>query len=331
MGALVNVSSGTLGVLGLLDTRLDAPPTTAYLMLGGRCLNDCAFCARARNSKASAMALSRVNWPAHDEREVLAAVIQACATKKIERCCLQVTDSPGYLERVKRIGAEVGRHVALGASVVANADQAGELLQAGLERVGLALDAASEAAYRRVKGGDWAESLAVIEDAAHRFPGRIATHVIAGLGETEEEAVRTIGRLSDWGVTVGLFAFTPVPGTAMEAEAPPPVDSYRRIQVARHLIVCKLAKVADFTFSPDGRIVCFGLAADDLGALLSDGKAFETSGCPGCNRPYYNERPGGPLYNYPRSLTPDEARRAIEEALPQSAAGDSGPERADRS
>ncbi|MCW3977503.1 MAG: radical SAM protein, partial [Candidatus Bathyarchaeota archaeon] len=37
-----------------------------------------------------------------------------------------------------------------------------------------------------------------------------------------------------------------------------------------------------------------------------------TSGCPGCNRPYYNERPGGPLYNYPRQPLPDEIR-AIKE------------------
>ena len=39
---------------------------------------------------------------------------------------------------------------------------------------------------------------------------------------------------------------------------------------------------------------------------------FETSGCPGCNRPYYNERPGGMLYNYPRPLTAAEAAREIE-------------------
>ena len=329
MGTLINVSSGTLGVLGLLDTRLDAPPTTAYLMVGGRCRNDCAFCAQARSSKASALALSRVNWPAREEGEILAAVSHAFATGKIERCCLQVTVSPGYLERVKRIAADIGDRVPLGASVVADADQAGELLEAGLERVGLALDAAGQEAYRRVKGGDQAESLAVIQEAARRFPGRIASHVIVGLGETEEEMVRTICCLDDWGVTVALFAFTPVPGTAMEGQAPPLLDSYRRIQVACHLIVKKLAKVSDFTFSPEGRILFFGLAENELRTLLSDGKAFETSGCPGCNRPYYNERPGGPLYNYPRPLAPAEARQAIEESLSQSAAEGSRLERAE--
>jgi biotin synthase-related radical SAM superfamily protein len=44
-----------------------------------------------------------------------------------------------------------------------------------------------------------------------------------------------------------------------------------------------------------------------------EGEAFETSGCADCNRPYYNEQPGGPLYNYPRPLTSEETQRAIQE------------------
>jgi biotin synthase-related radical SAM superfamily protein len=285
-------------------------------MVGGRCRRDCAFCAQASNSKASAIALSRVNWPSWDEQAVLTAVEQAYATERIVRCCLQATVSAGCLEQVMEIAARMGQRVPLGASVVADADQAGQLLEAGLERVGLSLDAVNEEAYRQVKGGNVAEALSIIEDAAHGFPGRIVTHLMVGLGETEEEMVRTIGRLRDWGVTVALFAFTPIPGTAMEHEPVPPLDSYRRIQAARHLIVHNLATVEQFAFSPVGGIISFGLLEDELRALLGDGKAFETSGCPGCNRPYYNEPPSGPLYNYPRPLTPEETQRAVEEALP---------------
>jgi len=43
------------------------------------------------------------------------------------------------------------------------------------------------------------------------------------------------------------------------------------------------------------------------------GEPFRTSGCPDCNRPFYNERPSGPLYNYPRPLTTEEAARAIQD------------------
>ncbi len=44
--------------------RMDAPPTTAYQMLGERCSRNCAFCTQARESRADAGALSRVSWPA---------------------------------------------------------------------------------------------------------------------------------------------------------------------------------------------------------------------------------------------------------------------------
>lgn len=315
MGTLIKVSSGTLAVLGLLDAHMDAPPNTAYLMAGGRCRRDCAFCAQAANSKASTRALSRVSWPSWDDEQVLAEVEQAYATGRIERCCLQVTVSSGYLECVKEIAALIGQQVPLCASVTADADQVGELLVSGLEKVGLSLDAASEDAHRRVKRGSLAEALDIIEDAARRFPDRIATHLIVGLGETEEEMLRMIGRLGSLGVTIALFAFTPIAGTALERRRPPSLDRYRRIQVAHQLIVHDLADVEDFAFSPQGRITAFGLPENELRASLGDGEAFETSGCPGCNRPYYNEPPSGPLYNYPRPLTPEETQRAIEEAL----------------
>ncbi|MHA1527027.1 MAG: hypothetical protein ACTSQD_08340 [Promethearchaeota archaeon] len=31
-----------------------------------------------------------------------------------------------------------------------------------------------------------------------------------------------------------------------------------------------------------------------------------TSGCPGCNRPFYTSRPSGTIYNFPRALTENE-------------------------
>ncbi len=312
---MIKVSSGTLGVLGLAETWLDAPPTTAYLMVGGRCRRDCAFCAQARSSRASALALSRVTWPQCDEEETLSAVEEAYSKGSIERCCLQVTVGPGNLDRVGAIATRLGRKVPLSVSVVANADQAEDLLEAGVERIGLSLDAVNEEAFHRVKGGNLRASLAVIEEAAHRFPGRVSTHLMVGLGETEEQMVRMIALLHDWEVTPALFAFTPIPGTTMEDQASPSVSSYRRVQIARYLIVNGRVAVEDFAFSPRGQVVSFGLGRDELERALLDGQAFRTSGCPGCNRPYYNEPPRGPLYNYPGPLDTRETQRALEEAL----------------
>jgi biotin synthase-related radical SAM superfamily protein len=312
---LIKVSSGTLGVLGLADSRLDAPPTTAYLMVGGRCSRDCDFCAQARSSKASATALSRVNWPVWDEAEVLDAVRQASASGKIQRCCLQVTVSPGSVERARSIASRLGSRVPLSVSVVASVDQVAELLHSGVERVGLSLDAANEEVFRRVKGGDLHKSLAGIQEATARFPGRITTHLMVGLGETEEEMVRMMALLLDRGVTPALFAFTPIRGTAMEDETPPSLAGYRRLQVTRYLLVREVCSAQDLSFSGEGQIVSFGLPSRELEQVLDDGRAFQTSGCPGCNRPYYNEAPRGPMYNYPRPLTAEEMRRAVDEAL----------------
>lgn len=41
-------------------------------------------------------------------------------------------------------------------------------------------------------------------------------------------------------------------------------------------------------------------------------EAFRTYGCPDCNRPLYNERPGRVPYNYPRELKEAELREAVD-------------------
>jgi biotin synthase-related radical SAM superfamily protein len=43
---------------------------------------------------------------------------------------------------------------------------------------------------------------------------------------------------------------------------------------------------------------------------------FETSGCPGCNRPYYNESTRGPMYNHPVALDTKQIQGAIDLLFP---------------
>lgn len=342
----INVSIGTATVLGLADVRMDTAPTTAYLMLGGRCRMACAFCAQARTSlalslskgSARAINLSRITWPPFDEREVLGRLSKAAARGDFRRVCLQVTAGPGYFQHTFEL-VEAVRGVCdlpVDAAILPrNVDQVEALLSAGVEHIGFGLDAACERVFRRVKRArpepspersrresrrsDWERNLALIEEAARRFPDRVAVHLIVGLGETEWEMTEMIQRMHDLGVVVGLFAFTPVRGTAMQDQPPPPLDTYRRMQVARYLISYDLAALEDFTFSAERRLVSFG--RPDLAKILADGVAFQTSGCPDCNRPFYNERPGGPLYNYPRPLTPAEALRAVAELAAEDSRG----------
>jgi len=59
-------------------------------------------------------------------------------------------------------------------------------------------------------------------------------------------------------------------------------------------------------FDERGCLVDFGVSRVLVLKVIKTGYPFITSGCPGCNRPYYNESPRGPLYNYPRQPLPEE-------------------------
>jgi len=310
----VRVSIGTAGVLGLAEVRMDAAPTTAYLMLGERCVMNCAFCAQARDSHAPAQALSRITWPPLPRKEVIQALAEAFRQGRIRRCCLQVTASRGSFSQTLGLLREITSTcpVPVDTSFLPrDMRQVEALFEAGLDHLGFGLDAATERVFQGVKGGSWRRIWGLIEATARCFPGHVAAHLIVGLGEGEREMLQAVQALHDRGVIVGLFAFTPVPGTLWADRPPPPLDGYRRIQAARWLIVHDLARVADFTFTPNGRLARLG--RHDWRELLADGEAFRTSGCPDCNRPFYNERPGGVMYNYPRPLTADEAAAALDE------------------
>jgi biotin synthase len=309
----LNVSIGTAAVLGLADVPMADAPTTAYLMLGGRCLMNCAFCAQAAESQAGDATLSRVTWPEFPLDAVLERLARAAAQGAVRRACLQVTVTPTSLSQALSIlrAVRAVSAVPLDVAILPHSlDEVRRLVEAGADHIGFGLDAACERVYRRVKRGSWARSLDLIDRAAGAFPGRVALHLIAGLGETEQEMVERIQWAHDRGVTVGLFAFTPLRGTHLAGMPPPPLDSYRRMQAARWLIVHGQALRERMAFDAQGRLL-------DLGAPLpEDGEPFRTSGCPDCNRPYYNERPGGVMYNYPRPLTRQEAERSREEMKP---------------
>ena len=293
---------------------METAPTTAYLMLRDGCERKCAFCTQARDSGANQALLSRVNWPAFALEDVVHAIARAHSDRQIARACFQVTMSGGYLDRTRDAVAKLASTsgVPICASVVARRlEDVESLLAAGAERVTLALDAASPAVYARVKGGSWVRAWSLLEAAARRFPGHVGTHLIVGLGETERDMVALLKRLLDLEIAVGLFAFTPVPGTGLANGAPPELYHYRRMQGAFWLLAHGLAKADAFAYNHDHRVVSLGLAPEELVEVLGQGEAFRTSDRLGCNRPYYNERPGGVMFNYPRPLTSGEAQMEI--------------------
>jgi biotin synthase len=314
----VRVSLGTAIVLGLLDGKLDAEPTTAYLMTykSGKCTSNCGFCPQARGSKSGAEMLSRITWPTVPTQEVLSAIGDGFRQGKIKRVCIQALNYPEVFAQLEVIVKEIKKEAPVPVSVSCqplNRANIELLAEAGVDRLGVALDAATEALFDRVKGKDaggsqsWVGQFQMLYEALAVFgKGNVSTHLIVGLGESEREAIEIIQQCVDLGVLPALFAFTPVRGTEMEKISPPLLESYRRVQLARFLIVKRLAKIDMMLFDDESRITGFGLGKEDLEKALDSGEPFLTSGCSDCNRPFYNEKASGPIYNYPRKPTVDE-------------------------
>lgn len=310
------LSIGTAGALGLRRLKTDAPPTTAYLMLGERCSRNCAFCAQARESTAGAKFLSRVAWHEAEEDTSIEAIGQAWLAGKIKRVCLQVVSTPESLAIVKRALQKFQRYPGLPVVVSSHfttVEQAAELFALGAARLGLALDAATPELFSQIKGGSFENRWQLLCACAERFPNLMTTHLIVGLGETEREMWERICACVQRHITVGLFAFTPLAGTPLAQRPQPDRSSYRRLQIGLELL--RQGFKPETVQCDTTRIISVTLPSDlNLRQLLSSGRAFQTCGCPDCNRPYYNDHPRQILYNYHRPLTKDELELALEES-----------------
>ncbi|MEM3617711.1 MAG: radical SAM protein [Candidatus Bathyarchaeia archaeon] len=321
----VRVSLGSAITLGLINGRLDAKPTTAYLMTyrRGKCLANCGFCPQARKSRSRADMLSRVSWPIFSTKQVLNGIEATAKSGGIGRVCIQALNYPQAHEHIQALAKEISKRTNIPISVSCqplNPENIRHLAESGVERIGIPLDAATPEIFDKVKGAsaggpyEMERQLKLLKEAVKIFgEGKVSTHLIVGLGESEKEMVEMIQKCVDMGVLPALFAFTPVAGTALENLGQPPIQQYRRIQLARHLIFHGIVRAEDMSFDENGCITAFGMDKQTLKQVIGFGEPFRTSGCPNCNRPYYNEKPGGPIYNYPRPLSTDEIARAFEE------------------
>jgi len=314
----IRVSVGSAIALGLIHGKLDALPTTIYLLTyrAGKCSANCGFCPQARESKSRAGMLSRVTWPTFPTNQVLQKMKDIKERKLIKRICIQALNYPTVFNDVLGLVKAVRSVVDLPLSVSCqpfNEEEMKKLAQMGVDRIGIPLDAATEDVFDRIKGSSadgpytWIRQQEALRKAVKIFgKGNVSTHLIVGLGETEEEMVRMIQWCIDNDIYPGLFSFTPVPGTALESVSQPSLDHYRRVQIAHYLITNRITQYRDMTFNNDRCLIDFGVSRNELSKAIRSGKPFLTSGCPDCNRPYYNERPSGPLYNYPRIPLPEE-------------------------
>ncbi len=260
--------------------------------------------------------LSRVSWPSFRTEFVVEGLKKAVEEKRVKRVCVQALNYAEVFTHIQSLVKAIRQDTKAPISVSCqpiNDENIRQLAEAGVERIGIPLDAATEEVFDKVKGllaggpYDWTRQLDLLGRAVEVFgKGKVSTHFIVGLGETEEEMANAIQRCLDTEVLPALFAFTPIPGTALENAGQPSMGRYRRMQLARHLIVRGISRAERMRFDQEGRLVDCSVAKSTLVDILRTGEPFLTSGCPDCNRPYYNEKPGGLIYNFPRPLTEGE-------------------------
>ncbi len=288
------------------------------------CVGRCAYCGLANNRVISPEenTFIRVKWPTYDVDEILQRAKRD--EDKLKRVCVAMVTHPQALADCNEIISRFKHNTSLLISalvtptMIKNKRQIKQLKESGADSLGIAVDTATGELFGKLRGSgvegphSWRHYWQVIKDAVAVFgPGNVSVHLIVGLGETEKEMVETIHRVNRQKAVPHLFAFFPEKGSALGTLSQPPIGQYRRIQLARHLIVSRLISPQQMQFNEDGKIVDYGT---DIKSAVETGLPFMTSGCPdaqgetACNRPYGNERPGELLYNYPFRPNNDDVK-----------------------
>lgn len=309
----IRASQGTALKLNRLKGRLAVEPTTLYLMTyhAGKCSANCGFCSQARSSYSKGDKLSRVVWPLFELEELFKEYDER-KFNSIRRVCIQTINYKGVFEDLVKIINYLKNKTSLPISVSIKPLGREEILilhGLGVDKICFPVDAATKELFEHIKGEytggpyRFENHLSALSEAVEVFGKfNVTTHLILGLGETEGEAANFMLKMKSLGVYVGLFALTPVKGTPSENFKPPRMESYRRVQLLRFLIFEEDASGRLLSFDELGELKGINIPQAQLSRLVDSGSPFLTSGCPGCNRPFYNERISGPIYNYPSAV-----------------------------
>jgi biotin synthase len=311
----IRVSIGSAAVLGLYQTeKFKDIPTTCYIMtyIKGHCSANCGFCPQARDSESSIERLSRISWPIYSFKDFLTKLTYLPSKNRFKRICIQSLNYPENFEDLIEIVANIKKNINIPISIAAppmSKEKLQKLKLMGVERLAIALDAANSKIFDQVKGSgvsgpyNWENHFEALKKGLEIFSqGFVTTHIIVGLGETEKQVLSVIDQMNELKIMVSLFAFTPIKGTKLEDLNQPDLINFRKLQLGRYLLLNGILTFKDFTFNLKEDLIKININKKVLQNIIEESNAFETSGCPGCNRPYYTSRPTGPIYDYPRKL-----------------------------
>ncbi|MHA1720210.1 MAG: radical SAM protein [Promethearchaeota archaeon] len=319
----IRVSIGSAAVLGLREVKVDTYPTTCYMMTytDTQCIGRCSFCPQASGTdKKYSDSLSRVQWPVFNWDTILKKLNfnqKAANSLQFKRICIQVLNYRDFYSDVHSIIKEIHEKfpkLKISTAIPPISSKKMQQLHSdGLERIGIALDACDPSLFAEIKGPNnhgpysWKKHWKALEEALKIFgKGKVTTHLIIGLGESEEQMLRSIKKIIQKDILPGIFLFTPIKGTPMATKKRPSIEIFRRIQLARFLLLENPLNFSRFIFKTGKLYKIKDLSENELLALINKENPFLTAGCPDCNRPNYTYRPGEEASGFPRPLTSDE-------------------------
>ena len=316
----IRISLGSASLLGLNKIKVEKCPTTCYLMTYRRdsCNANCAFCPQSRSSKnkGNQNKLSRVSWPVYPLQDIINAFGKDKIQRKFNRICIQTLKYPenykDLMEIVNRIRNFSNIPISCAIPPVSKR-KLKKLKNLGVNRIGISLDGATLKVFNNIKGKEvngpytWESHFKCLKNAINVFSSSyVSTHLIFGLGETHKEFLKITQELHNRNITSSLFPFIPIPNTKLEQRQRPKIVNFRKIQLARYLIINDTKNYRDFIYNSNEEIIDFDISTKKLRELTNIGTPFLTSGCSHCNRPFYTSRPSGPTYNFPNSLSKRE-------------------------
>jgi biotin synthase len=325
----VQLSTAAAITLGIMNGRMHRCSCTRCLnllltYLDG-CRANCAYCGLARHREAERdyadRNFIRVDWPAVPLETVVGIVARDGAASPFHRMCISMithprsdADTVAVLKQwTDRIDPSTIPVSILSNPMTMTREDVSRLRELGADIFTVALDAATPEIFDRTRGKGvqsphtWAKYWEILMDARDIFgPQKFGAHIIVGMGETEHEALTLVQRLVDLGGHSHMFCFFPEKGSLMDHLPATPRDQWRRVQLARYLIDYRGVRVEHMSFDGAGRVVNFGIPQSGLDAIIDEGIAFRTSGCPGkfrddvsaCDRPYGDSPPSN-VASYP--------------------------------
>lgn len=287
------------------------------LSYNGGCAARCAYCglSQKRPGTYSGKSFIRVSWPTYPLPEITTRISQRL--DRVKRICISMITNKRAVKDTKDIcrhlrdSFDVPVSLLISPTILKKNDLI-DFKDAGADKIGVAVDLATPELFDKFRGSGvggphkWQTYWNCLADSIEIFgKGKAGVHLMTGMGETENEMCLVIQRCRNMGGNTHLFSYYPEDTTMIEGLEPPPMDQYRRIQLARYIIDSDIQTAENFSYDRNGKIESFGLPSAKLDAIIDSGSAFQTSGCTGrdgqvaCNRPFGNSRPGPEMRNYP--------------------------------